>query len=184
VDFSLDSHLWAKGLPPAWDNEARWDDIRALFRDASVDVRREHMELSHQLFREQLRIRYSSPLFRLRTAEQIHKRLAFHNIGPDQKPGIIVMTISDGTCAGEPLDPNYDGILVIFNADNQSREVTLGLEGVSWEGLELHPVQQQGADPVVRQTEHEDGSFQIPALTAAVFVMPQKEAQGSFVCNE
>ena len=184
VDFSLESHLWAQGLPPAWDNEARWDDIRALFRDANVDVRREHMELAHLLFREQLRIRYSSPLFRLRTAEQIHKRLAFHNTGPDQEPGIIAMTISDGTCAGEPLDPNYDGILVIFNADNKARDIELGLEGMSWDGLELHPLQRQGADATVLQTEYEGGSFRIPALTAAVFVMPQKEVQGSFVCNE
>ena len=184
VDFSLESHLWAQGLPPAWDNEARWDDIRALFRDANVDVRREHMELTHRLFREQLRIRYSSPLFRLRTAEQIHKRLAFHNTGPDQEPGIIAMTISDGRCAGEPLDPDYDGILVIFNADNQARDFDLDLEGMTWEGLELHPVQRQGDDPAVRQSEREGGSFRIPALTAAVFVMPQKEAQGSFVCNE
>jgi len=184
IDFSLESHLWAQGLPPAWDNEARWNDIRALFRDASVDVRREHMELAHRLFQEQLRIRYSSPLFRLRTAEQIHKRLAFHNTGPDQEPGIIAMTISDGTCAGEPLDPNYDGILVIFNADNQARDITLDADGMSWEGLELHPVQRQGADPVVRLAERDGNRFRIPALTAAVFVMPQKEAQGSFICNQ
>ncbi len=184
VDFSLESHLWAQGLPPAWDNEPRWNDIRALFRDANVDVRREHMELAHRLFRDQLSIRYSSPLFRLRSADEINKRLAFHNTGPDQEPGLIVMTLSDGRCAGESLDPKYDGILVIFNADNQARDMELDLEGMSWEGLELHQVQRQGADSAVRQSEHEGNSFRIPALTAAVFVMPKKEAQGTFVCNE
>ncbi|MGM0737667.1 MAG: pullulanase-type alpha-1,6-glucosidase [Bacteroidota bacterium] len=184
VDFSLESHLWAKGLPPAWDNEARWEDIRGLFRDADVDVRRGHMELAHKLFQEQLRIRYSSPLFRLRTAEEIHQRLAFHNTGPDQEPGIIAMTISDGTCTSESLDPNYDGILVIFNADNRMREIELALEGMSWDGLELHPVLQQGADTVVRETVRDGNQFRIPALTAAVFVMPQKAVQGDFICNQ
>ena len=183
IDFTLGSHLWAQGLPPAWDNEQRWDDIRALFREANVDVRREHMELAHRLFQEQLRIRYSSPLFRLHTADEIHKRLAFHNTGPDQEPGIIAMTISDGRCAGDPLDPDYDGILVVFNADNKSRDITLDLEGMSWDGLQLHPVQQQGADPVVRQSERDGSTFHIPALTAAVFVKPQQGAQGGFVCN-
>ncbi len=183
IDFSLESHLWAQGLPPAWDNEARWDDIRALFRDANVDVRREHMELAHKLFQEQLRIRYSSPLFRLRTAEEIHKRLVFHNTGPDQEPGIIAMTISDGRCAGIPLDPNHDGILVIFNADIQARYITPAADGMSWDGLQLHPVQQQGADPVVRLAERDGNTFRIPALTAAVFVKPQQDGQGDFVCN-
>ena len=183
IDFTLESHLWAQGLPPAWDNEARWDDIRALFRDANVDVRREHMELAHKLFQEQLRIRYSSPLFRLRTADEIHKRLAFHNTGPDQEPGLIAMTISDGRCAGEPLDPHYDGILVIFNADNKARDIVLAAEDMSWDGLQLHPVQQQGADPVARHSERDGSTFRIPALTAAVFVKPQLDGQGDFVCN-
>ena len=183
MDFSLESHTWAKGLPPAWDNESRWNDIRALFRDANVDVRREHMELAHKLFQEQLRIRYSSPLFRLRTAEEIHKRLAFHNTGPDQEPGLIVMTLSDGRCAGEPLDQNYDGILVIFNADSKARDINLDLEGMSWDRLQLHPVQQNGSDAVVQQIRREGSLFNIPAHTAAVFVKPQQGAQGDFVCN-
>ncbi len=184
VDFSLESHLWAKGLPPAWDNDSRWDDIRALFREANVDVRREHMELAHRLFQEQLRIRYSSPLFRLKTADEIHKRLVFHNTGPDQEPGLIVMTLSDGRCAGEPLDPDYDGILVIFNADNLMRDITLAPGGMSWDGLQLHPVQQQGVDPVVRQAGRDGNVFRIPAHTAAVFVKPQRDGQGNFICNQ
>ena len=154
VDFSLESHAWATGLPPAWDNESRWDDIRSLFRDARVDVERRHMERAHELFREQLRIRYSSPLFRLRTAEEIHKRLAFHNTGPDQEPGLIVMTLSDGRCAGEPLDPNYDGILVIFNADVKVREIVLDPERMGREEADRDGV---SAERVGREEADRDG---------------------------
>ncbi len=184
VDFSLDSHKWGKGLPPAWDNEPRWDQMRDFLRNPVFDVQKELMDLAHQLFREQLRIRYSSPLFRLREAEQVHKRVAFLNTGPEQEPGIIAMAISDGQCAGEPLDPELDGILVIFNADNEYRTISLEREGVSWEGLQLHPIQADGVDPVVKESERDGNNFRIPPHTSAVFVKPQADGQGTFICNE
>ncbi len=184
VDFSLKTHNWGIGLPPGWDNESRWEEMRVFLTNPAIQAGKEHLELAHRLFREQLLIRYSSPLFRLAAAEEIHRRLAFHNTGPDQEPGIIAMTLSDGRGAGEPVDPELDGILVLFNVDNKNRELTLEIEGQSWDGLELHPVQTNGTDPVVRDTVRRGNAFGIPAFTAVVFVMPQQEDQGDFVCNE
>jgi hypothetical protein len=126
-----------------------------------------------------MRVRYSSPLFRLQTAEEIQKRVAFHNTGPDQDPGLIVMSISDGVCAGESLDTNYDGILVLFNADDETKTVETGLSG-----MELHPILENGSDPVLRDVAvTSGGSVRIPALSALVFVKPQSDGQGEFVCN-
>jgi pullulanase len=179
VDYTLETHLWGSGLPPKWDNEDRWDEHRQFMTNENISVEKHHMEFANAVFRDQLRVRYSSPLFRLRTADQVHRRVAFHNTGPEQKPGIIAMTISDGICAGESLDPNYDGILVVFNADLEPKSVELNLSG-----MKLHPILENGSDPVITETEITNGVYLIPALSAAVFVKPMANDQGEFVCNE
>ncbi len=178
VDFTMNSHNWAIGLPPAWDNQDRWEQMVPILTNPNINIEREHMVASNTQFREHLRIRYSSPLFRLDDAEDIHTRLAYHNTGPEQIPGLIVMTLSDGVCAGESLDPNYDGILVIFNADINEHTLDLGLEG-----MELHPIQTNGSDEVVRAATSVNGAFTVPGLTTAVFVKPTGQTQGEFVCN-
>jgi pullulanase len=205
VDFTLETHNWGIGLPPGWDNRERWEAISGFLTNPAISVNREHMEHAHQLFVEQLRIRYSSPLFRLETAEEIHKRVIFHNTGPHQVPGLIVMSISDGACAGEPLDEAVDGIVVIFNASdeplrfdtgnsgnsdnagntentsNASNTGNTGQTGIT--GMRLHPVQESGADPVIRTATWDDGVFTVPALSAAVFVKPSGGIRDDFPCN-
>ena len=178
VDFTLERHLWGQGLPPGWDNEDRWDEMREFLTSEVIDVQREHMEHANQLFREQLEIRYSSPLFRLETAEEVNRRVKFHNTGPDQQPGIMAMSVSDGRCAGEPLDENYDGILVLFNADNEEQTFELELED-----MRLHEIHRNSTDRVVQSASAGNGEFTIPALSAAVFVREQEDEQGEFVCN-
>ena len=180
IDYTLETTRWGKGLPPAWRNEDRWDALRTIMQNENVDITKDQMEFTREVFLDQIRVRYSSPLFRLRSADEIHKRVTFHNTGPDQDPGLIAMTISDGVCAGESLDSNVDGILVLFNADNEPKAIDTGLSG-----MELHPLLENGRDDVIRQTTvSSNGRFSIPALTAAVFVKPQTNGQGEFVCNE
>lgn len=180
IDYTLETTHWGKGLPPAWRNEDSWDEQRIIMQNENVNITSDHMSFTRDAFLDQMRVRYSSPLFRLQTAEEIHKRVAFHNTGPDQEPGLIVMTISDGVCAGEALDPNYDGILVLFNADDETKTVEPGLSG-----MKLHPILETGSDPVLRDVAMTaGGSVQIPALSALVFVKPQAGGQGEFVCND
>lgn len=184
IDFSLESHLWGSGLPPAWDNQPQWEEMRKFLRHSGIKVKKEHMQWAHDLFLEQLQIRYSSPLFRLQTAEQINKRVAFHNTGPRQEPGLIVMTISDGKCAGKSLDPDLDGILLLFNADIRYRSIALDPDIMDWEPLQLHPVQENGVDPAVKEIEQEGHLFRIPPLSAVVLLKYQGDEQGDFVCNK
>src|SRR6056297_9996 len=165
IDFTLETNNWGIGLPPGWDNSDLWDGQDEFLSNPNIEIRKEDMELAHQRFREQLEIRYSSPLFRLRTAEEINKRVAFHNTGPDQIPGIIAMSYSDGTCAGEDLDPNLDGVLIIFNSSLDDQSIELGLSDMI-----LHPIQRSGSDEVVKESRVQSGTFTIPGLTAAVFV--------------
>ena len=76
--------------------------------------RPDDIALSRNVFQEMLQIRYSTPLFRLQTADQVQERLVFHNTGAEQMPGVIVMSLSD--TVGEDLDPNRDMVVVVFNA--------------------------------------------------------------------
>jgi pullulanase len=178
VDFSLETHNWGIGLPPGWDNRNRWDEIREFLSRTELRPSRSHMEKAHQVFLEQLRIRYSTPLFRLETAGEIHMRVAFHNTGADQHPGLIVMSISDGACAGAVLDENIDGVLVLFNASPEPVSFDTGISG-----LRLHPVQQLSADPVIREARADGSTVHVPAHVAAVFVRPAGSVPGDFPCN-
>jgi hypothetical protein len=115
-----------------------------------------------------LRIRKSSPLFRLRTADQVIQKVRFYNTGPDQVPGLIVMGIDD--TGANPLDKNYDFILVFFNAGNQAVKFTI--QDLSESAFKLHPIQQESTDARLQETAYDpkNGAFQVPALTTTVFV--------------
>jgi pullulanase-type alpha-1,6-glucosidase len=180
TDFTMQRHNWGSGLPPAWDNQDRWEEQRGFLLNPAIDVKKEHLELAHEIFKDQLRVRYSTPLFRLAEADEIHRRVAYHNTGPEQQAGIIAMTVSDGSCAGTDLDTAHDGILVIFNADNSEQQFETGLQG-----MQLHPLLANGADSGAAAARiSRNGQVSLPPLTAAVFVKPQQGNQGSFVCNK
>ena len=178
VDFTLETDNWAIGLPPSWDNESNWDSQAEFMTNTNIDIRKEHMEFANSVFRDQLRVRYSTPLMRLGSAEEIHTRVGYHNTGPNQTPGLILMTISDGSCTSGDLDPDVDGVLIVFNADLQPHEIELGIDG-----LELHPALQNGADQVVKESAASGGIITVPPISAAVFIKPQSGSQGSFPCN-
>src|SRR6056297_42891 len=178
VDFTLESSNWAIGLPPRWDNESNWEAQAEFMTNPNIDIRKEHMEFANRVFRDQLRVRYSTPLMRLGDADEIHNRVGYHNTGPDQIPGLIAMTISDGSCTSEDLDPKLDGVLILFNSDRQTREIDLGVTG-----LEIHPNIQNGADGILIQATETNGLISIPPISAAVFIKPQSGSQGSFPCN-
>ncbi|TVQ64801.1 MAG: pullulanase-type alpha-1,6-glucosidase [Balneolaceae bacterium] len=179
VDFTMETHNWATGLPPAWDNRDRWDEMEMFMTLPGIKPGREEMEWASEVFREQLQVRYSSPLFRLRSADEIRNRVRFLNTGPDQVPGLIVMTISDGQCAGESLDPSYEGIMVLFNADRDEQSFHHGLDGLS-----LHPILQSGRDESLRSLRVGNGTVTLPAHSAVVLVREEGSgAEVAFPCN-
>jgi pullulanase len=180
IDWSGQRSAWRTGLPPSWDNMGAWATIRKLFMDATTAPGPAHIAAASAHVKEMLRIRSSSRLFRLRTKEDVLERVDFHNGGPQQVPGVIVMTISDGSCAGADLDPERHGIIVVVNASKGGQ--TLEVAGAS--GATLHPVLQASADPVVRQASVSGSQVTVPARTTAVFQVPASHGAGaSFPCN-
>ncbi|MCA1829676.1 MAG: pullulanase-type alpha-1,6-glucosidase [Myxococcales bacterium] len=180
VDWTLQGNGWKSGLPNQPDDAANWTLIKTIFGDASIAPGPSDIAASAAHFQEMLKIRKSSPLFRLAAKSDVLARVDFPNAGPSQVPGVVVMTISDGTCAGADLDPARDGIVVVVNADKASH--AMAVPGAT--GFTLHSVQQASADPTVRTASFSSGTFTVPARTTAVFEQLQAGAQGTGLpCN-
>jgi len=84
-----------------------------------------------------LKIRKSSPQFRLKTVQEVNERLKFYNVGPAQIPRLIVLSLSD--TGARPFDPNYTQIAVLTNATPQVQ--TFGDSAFANIAFRLHPVQ-------------------------------------------
>jgi len=164
LDWTYQSDNWGVGLPG--EGQDRWDIFRPLLADPALKPTQTDIVNASAVFREYLQIRKSSPLFRLPTANKVERSLTFLNTGPNQIPGLIVMHLNDA----DNLDPNFNHIVVLFNANKES--LTFANSGFIGKEYSLHPVQQNSADPVVRTAAFDSatGSFTVPGRTTAVFV--------------
>ncbi|XP_058182007.1 pullulanase 1, chloroplastic isoform X1 [Rhododendron vialii] len=176
LDFSYNSNNWGVGLPPREKNEKNWPLIKPRIGDPSFKPQSTHILSAVENFLNVLRIRYSSPLFRLRTANAIQQRVRFHNTGPSWIPGVIVMSIEDGH-EGVPglsqLDPIYSYIVVMLNV--RPTAVSFTIPTARTRTFELHPVQVVSTDEIVRNSTYEalTGCFTVPPRTTSVFVEPR-----------
>lgn len=154
IDFSYATNNWGEQMPPEKENRDVWSRIEAVYRNPATYVRREHIERARDHFCEMLRVRRSSPLFRLRQAEEILHCVRFHD---RHALGVVVMSI----------DRNGQLALVVFNARPGVYEERITL---SLPNLPLHPVLQQSTDEVVKSATFIDGVAHVPARTTAVFL--------------
>ncbi|ONM18908.1 pullulanase-type starch debranching enzyme1 [Zea mays] len=123
-----------------------------------------------------LKIRYSSPLFRLTTASDIVQRVHFHNTGPSLVPGVIVMSIEDARNDRHDMaqiDETFSCVVTVFNVCPY--EVSIEIPDLASLRLQLHPVQVNSSDALARQSAYDTatGRFTVPKRTAAVFVEPR-----------
>jgi pullulanase-type alpha-1,6-glucosidase len=173
LDFSYQSSNWGVGLPVADKNQDNWYLIGPRLADPSLKPAQADIESGVTHLEEMLQVRSSSPLFRLPTAELVSDRLGFANTGPEQVPGLVVMTLADPArepLPGGDLDPDADGLVVLFNATDD--EVAYEMTAAKGADITLHPVQAESADPAVRTAafDADTGTFTVPARTTAVFV--------------
>jgi pullulanase-type alpha-1,6-glucosidase len=160
IDWTLQGNNWGHGLPPAADNENNWPIFQPLLANPDLVATPEHIEFAYAHTLEMLRIRFSSPLFRLRTAEAVQASVRFLD---DMPPGVIAMVIEDA----DDVDPDLDAILVVFNATPEA--VTLDADQLPPGDYALHPIQQESADPIIREATLNS----IPAWSTAIFVDPE-----------
>ncbi|MBT8208307.1 MAG: pullulanase-type alpha-1,6-glucosidase, partial [Acidimicrobiia bacterium] len=168
IDWTYQDNNWGVGLPVASKNAAEWPVMQPFLADASLAPVPDDIASSVAGLQEMLAIRKSSPLFRLSTADEIQDRVAFHNTGPSQVPGLIVMSISDSV--GADIDPNLHEVVVLFNANDESQD--FAVPATIGSGFRLHAVQLGSSDDVVKTSSFDSatGTFSVPARTTAVFV--------------
>lgn len=177
LDFSYSHNNWGVGLPPKEKNEKNWPIIKPRLADPSFKPYKAQILAATENFLNMLQIRYSSPLFRLRTANDIQERVRFLNCGPSSIPGLIVLSIEDGTeglTGLSQLDANYSHIVVIFNAS--PTRILFATETLQHRSFQLHTVQSESSDELVKTSSYEEssGCFSTPARTTSVFVEPRR----------
>ena len=158
-----DGNGFGVGLPPAADNEDKWPWARPLLADPALVPSAEIMDLSAARYAELLRIRRSSPVFGLPTADEVQRRLTFPLGGPGESPGVIVMVL-DGT----GLDQRWSTVVTVFNATAEA--TTQHVPALAEVTLGLHPNLVRSADPLLRTATAEAGTLSVPARSVAVFV--------------
>lgn len=158
IDWSGQGTNWGIGLPISDDDGTAWAIVKPLLSKPSLKPTPAQIQRTAAVFREWLKIRYSSPLFRMSTAEQVQQHLHFV---PVETPGVIAMRL-DGA------EGPFRNILVVFNATMATQ--TVGVRELNNTRLRLHPVQADSADVIVTHSSFEGGMATVPALTTAVFV--------------
>jgi pullulanase len=170
LDFTYQDNGFGRGLPIAEKNEDDWPIMQPLLANIDLQPGEELIQATTANFADFLRIRYSSPLFRLQTDNQVLQMLHFHNAGPDAIPGLIVMSLADIGEGEDDVDADHELAVVIFNA--QPDAVTFTDEVLAGMGLTLHPVLAARNDGRYADASYdaESGAFTVPARSAAVFM--------------
>lgn len=170
LDWSGTDTGFGRGLPPAPDNAGDWALMRPLLADAAIRPDPEQVAFTRDAFRDLLRIRSSSSLFRLRRADEVRARLRFQNVGPAQNP-VVVAGHLDGR--GYP-DAGFAELLYLVNASPEAQ--VLEIPELAGRAFALHPVHRaaDAADPRPRESAAYDavsGRFIVPPRTALVYVV-------------
>ncbi|ALO44106.1 pullulanase-type alpha-1,6-glucosidase [Pseudoalteromonas phenolica] len=171
TDFAGQSNNYDVGLPPADKDKDNWPLIKTVLagHQDRDDVNSADIKLAKGMFIDMLKIRNSSELFRLATADQVQQKVQFLNTqksvnDKNHQSGLIVMQLDD--TQGEAVDNKFSRILVIFNANNEQNSFKV----VESQDYQLHPVLKQGHDPVVKETKITAEGIDVPALSTVVLV--------------
>lgn len=161
------------GLPNAAKNTASYDQITPLLRNTALKPNSAQIIKTRDLFIDMLKLRYSSPLMRLRTGADVKARLKFYNadteVGFD--PTFVVSRLSDTCDSCADLDPNAASVVVVINVDKVAKEYT----NADFAG-KTYTLSDKHSDTVVTggaAFSSGTGKFTVPARSIAVFVEPQ-----------
>lgn len=166
IDWTGTQNNFGVGLPVEEKNGDKWSLQAPLLANAALKPATADITAATLGAQDLLRLRYSTPLFRLGTGALIEEKVSFPGSGADATPGVIVMRVDD--TVGADVDPALAGMLVVFNASPDA--VTQTVDGLVGHNLTLSEVQADGADAVVRTTvwNATTGQVTVPARTVAV----------------
>ena len=169
IDWTMHDNGFGHGLPVKSKNGAAWDHMRPLLENPDLKPSPEQIDSSSEIAMDFLRVRSSSRLFTLGSADLIRSKVSFPNSGEGAVDGTIVMLINDEAGAGSDVDAALDGALVVFNATDKT--MTTAVDGLAGRVFKLHEAQANGSDAVVKDASFDakTGSVTVPARTVAVF---------------
>ena len=169
IDWTMHDNGFGHGLPVKSKNGAAWDHMRPLLENPDLKPSPEQIDTSSEVAMDFLRVRSSSRLFTLGSADLIRSKVSFPNSGEGAVDGTIVMLINDEAGAGSDVDAALDGALVVFNATDKT--MTTAVDGLAGRVFKLHDAQANGSDAVVKDSSFDakTGSVTVPARTVAVF---------------
>ncbi len=161
VDFSYTDNNYHKGLPPAAKDQNNWSLIRQVIDNnaGNDDVKPEHIVWLNGVFQDWLRIRTSSPLFSLTSAEAIHDSVKVTQ--HPKKLGAMTLLLDDSQ---HNDDARWQKIAVLINTQPEPVVFKLTM------GWGLHPVQRNGHDRVLNTISVTDGNVTVPGFTNLVLV--------------
>lgn len=132
--WDMSGNNFGVGLPPAEKNAEKYDMIRPLLANrASLAPDANLIRRTSEAFQELLRVRRSSPLFRLRTQEDVQARMFFDAPLED---GVVVFAIVDGGERGaapelSQLDAHHAMVVVVLNARAETYVHKCGVDPAS-----------------------------------------------------
>ncbi|RSZ57719.1 DUF3372 domain-containing protein [Massilia atriviolacea] len=168
IDWTYRDNYFGTGAPPAGDNARDYALIKPLLANAALKPAPADIAFTRDAFRDLLKIRASSTLLRMRSAQDIGQRLRFYNTGSRQLPTVIAAHIDGTGYAGA----GFAGVAYFINVDKVAH--TLDVAELRGRRLRLHPVHAAptAADRRAASSTYDSaaGRFTIPARTAVVFV--------------
>lgn len=170
LDWTYTDNYFGVGAPPAGDNGDNYSVIKPLLANGAIKPTGADIALARDMFRDLLKIRSSSTLFRLRTAADIKARLKFYNTGSTQNAVVIAGHLDGNGYNGA----GFKEVLYFVNVDKVAQQVTIDAEKAK--AYVLHPVQDAAtaADTRVKASAAYDsatGTFTLPARSAVVYVV-------------
>nr|WP_315215420.1 alpha-1,6-glucosidase domain-containing protein [uncultured Duganella sp.] len=164
LDYSYQSNGFGVGLPMAGVNQDNWPLMSPILANPLIKPDTGAIVSARDYVNDMLAIRQDSALFRLRTGDEVAKRLRFHNTGPGQIPGLIVMSL-DGRVPLRGGDAKYKSVVVLFNVDKVGK--TIAVPELAGRRLTLHHVLRKAG---IGDYDSASGSFTIAPRSTAVFV--------------
>ncbi|MBP6765463.1 MAG: DUF3372 domain-containing protein, partial [Rubrivivax sp.] len=169
LDWTYSDNYFGMGLPIQDKNGDNWSLIGPLLTNTAIKPTGTEIAWTRDAFRDLLKIRSSSTLFRLRTGDEIKARLMFHNTGSTQLPTVLAGHLDGNGYPGAV----FKEVLYLVNVDKQPQ--TLTVDALKGKAFALHPVHTAAtaADKRAATAAYNSatGAFVIPARTAVVFVV-------------
>ena len=170
LDWTYADNYFGSGAPPQADNGDNWFLIKPLLANPAIKPSGSEIEWTRDAFRDILKLRSSSTLLRLRSADDIKTRLTFYNTGSTQVPTVLAGHVNG---AGYP-GARFRELMYFVNVDKVAQSLTL--EAQQDKAFVLHPVHTApgAADARAANDSSYDaasGRFTIPPRTAVVYVV-------------